>query len=149
MTRNKQRRRSGLTADAPIESAKQDELGRLPFAKSLARTITRMKGQESFVFGLCGPWGSGKSSVLKLVARELEKGRSEAKPLILDFNPWWFSGRDQLLQAFLAQLDAAIGRQDTGERTKKLGKRLATFGKILRPFSLIPGAARWRDQRRF
>lgn len=98
-----------LLADVPISCAKQDQLGRAPFAQSLARTVLSMKGQESFVFGLCGPWGSGKSSVLKLVVSFLGKGKASARPVVIEFNPWWFSGRDQLLHAFLSQLGAALG----------------------------------------
>src|SRR5579862_4888100 len=130
-----------LLGDAPVSDPKQDQLDRLPFAKTLATTILSMKGQDSFVFGLCGPWGSGKSSVLKLVAAELEANRARNKPLIFDFNPWWFSGQDQLLKAFLSQFGSALGRVDTGGRLSALGSKLSTLGRLLRPFAQIPGAA--------
>src|ERR1700722_1160242 len=114
MARSRQPRSYSLLADVPVSDPKQDQLGRSPFAKALAKTITSMKGQDSFVFGLCGPWGSGKSSVLNLVNAERESGRSRNKPLVVDFNPWWFSGHDQLLNAFLSQIGAVLGRVDTG-----------------------------------
>jgi len=134
-----------LLADVPISLPKQDQLGRTSFAKTLAKTIKSMKGLDSFVFGLCGPWGSGKSSVLKLVIRELQAGRGRNKPVIVNFNPWWFSGKDQLLDAFLGQLASVLGRIDTGERVAALGSKLTRLGKVLRPFSWIPGASVVKD----
>src|SRR5207253_2380626 len=50
------------------------------------------------------------------------------------------SGQDQLLRSFLGQLGSAVGRVDTGSRVGKLGEKLTVLGRILRPFSLIPGA---------
>src|SRR5437870_2131474 len=72
-----------LLADVPVEQSKDDQLGRSPFARNMAKTITSMKGTDSFVFGLCGPWGSGKSSALKLVLEALGTGRAKNKPLIV------------------------------------------------------------------
>jgi predicted KAP-like P-loop ATPase len=134
-----------LLADVPVSLPKQDQLGRSPFAKSLAKTIKSMRGLDSFVFGVCGPWGSGKSSVLKLVVRELQAGRGQSKPIIVSFNPWWFSGKDQLLHAFLGQLGSVLGRNDAGERVAALGSKLTALGKLLRPFSWIPGASVVKD----
>jgi predicted KAP-like P-loop ATPase len=82
-----------LLADVPIDLPKDDQLGRVPFERSLAKTIKAMKGRDSFVFGLC----------------ELRSGRSESKPLMCNFNPWWFSGQDQLLRVFLTQLGSIVG----------------------------------------
>jgi predicted KAP-like P-loop ATPase len=128
-------------ADVPVRDSKQDQLGRSTFVKALARTIKSMKGEDSFVFGLCGPWGSGKSSVLRLVTAELQRDRASNNPLVIDFNPWWFAGHDQLLEAFLGQLGSALGRIDTGGRVSALGSKLSNLGKLLRPFGVIPGAS--------
>jgi predicted KAP-like P-loop ATPase len=145
MPARSRRKHQALLADVPVDLPKDDQLGRAPFAKTLATTIKSMKGLDSFVFGLCGPWGSGKSSVLKLVERELESGRSANNPLVCNFNPWWFSGQDQLLRAFLNQLGSIAGRIDTGGRVSGLGQKLSTLGKILRPVSWIPGARVVKD----
>lgn len=104
-----------------------------------------MKGRDSFVFGVCGPWGCGKSSVLRMVARELESGRSKSKPLVVSFNPWWFSGHDQLLVSFFSQLGAALGRSDSATGITDIGKRLGTLAKVLRPFGWLPGARGIQD----
>jgi predicted KAP-like P-loop ATPase len=134
-----------LLADVPVGLPQHDELGRSAFIKTMATTIKSMKGLDSFVFGLCGPWGSGKSSILKLVMRELQAGRGQSQPIIINFNPWWFSGKDQLLQAFLEQLASALAPDNTGNRLAALGSKLTILGKLLRPLSWIPGASVVRD----
>ena len=56
------------------------------------------------VVGVFGPWGSGKTSFLNLVKHELE-GESVH---ILEFNPWMFSGTEQLVQRFFIELTSSI-----------------------------------------
>src|SRR6266851_2419373 len=118
-TKKKKPQRPSLLADTPLADPKLDRLGRAGFASSLAASILDLKGQDSIVIGLCGPWGSGKSSVLNFLVAELEKSRKKDKPLVLHFNPWWFSGQDRLLQAFLQQLGAAVNRAETDKPVKK------------------------------
>jgi predicted KAP-like P-loop ATPase len=134
-----------LWADVPVENKRDDQLGRAAFAATLAKSIRSMKGSESFVFGLCGPWGCGKSSVLRMVVRELQSVKGKTRPLIVTFNPWWFSGQEQLLSNFLSQLGAVLGRDDPGAGATRLGEQLNTLGKVLRPFGWIPGAAILKD----
>ena len=140
MSGRSRRKAHALLADVPVVRPGDDQLGRVPFAHTLANTIKSMRGTDPFVFGLCGPWGSGKSSILNLVERELHAGRGKKKSIVFKFNPWWFSGQDQLLRAFLSQMGTFIGRIDTGKRVSKLGEKLSLFGKVLRPLGWIPGA---------
>ncbi|HEX8262948.1 MAG TPA: P-loop NTPase fold protein [Allosphingosinicella sp.] len=80
------------------EPAEIDQLGRRPFAQVLARRIreARDSGEElepsAFIVHLHGPWGSGKSSVLNFLERELTG--QEPKWIVVKFNAW----RDQRLQ---------------------------------------------------
>lgn len=127
-----------LLADTPISDPKLDRLGRAGFARSLASSILALKGQDSFVIGVCGPWGSGKSSVLNLLVSELEGSSQPNKPLVLHFNPWWFSGQDRLLQAFLQQLGAAVNRVEMDKPVKKASGLLGKLSTALKPVSLIP-----------
>src|SRR4051812_25331244 len=89
-----------LLTDAPLVEPRQDRLGRAPFARSLAQSVLALKGDDSFVVGICGPRGSGKSSIPNMMVAELEKKRRKNRPVILRFNPWLYSGRDRLLQNF-------------------------------------------------
>ncbi|WP_085032135.1 KAP family P-loop NTPase fold protein [Ensifer aridi] len=59
-------------ADPPILFSCHDRLGRVSFAKSLARKIDRLTDLDSgFVIGLDGEWGSGKTSVINMVVQAL------------------------------------------------------------------------------
>ncbi len=93
--------------DTPLSDPALDGLGRAPFAKSLADSIMKMDASETFVIGLQGPWGSGKSTVLNFV-REYVKQAPEEKPvLVVNFNPWWFSGSGHLFAEFFAAIQGA------------------------------------------
>ena len=105
-----------LLPDAPISSPHFDRLDRMPFVRSFAEAIRAVKGTDSVVLALAGPWGSGKSSLLNLIAGELERTSGEHPPLVMRFNPWWFSGTGQLVAAFLQQLAAALSRPEVHDR---------------------------------
>ena len=121
------------SADAPIADAAEDLLGRAQFASALADDIRRAPGESGFVIGLTGPWGSGKTSVLKLVEREL----GEDAIAVVSFNPWLFSGTEQLVEHFFAELAGqleAVG----GARLGKVTKALRGYGRVVSPFRYLP-----------
>src|SRR5436190_1928866 len=94
-------------ADSPITKAEQDELGRLGLARQIVEQIRRTPCDEGFVIGLLGPWGSGKTSILNLVRAQLAQAASE-DVIVVPFNPWLFSGAEQLVTRFFAELAAAL-----------------------------------------
>jgi predicted KAP-like P-loop ATPase len=104
-----------LIPDAPIASPGFDRLDRMAFVRSFAEAVRAVRGTDSVVLALAGPWGSGKSSLLNLIAGELEKTAGQQPPLVVRFNPWWFSGTQQLVAAFLQQLGAAVSRPEVKE----------------------------------
>lgn len=78
--------------DKPIQNYKDDVLNRFQFAQKIARAIKTISNNQSFVFALIGPWGSGKTSILNLVSNTIEE-KDESSPLIgnyitVRFNPW-------------------------------------------------------------
>lgn len=118
-----------LIPDAPITSPSFDRLDRMSFVRSFAEAIRAVHGNDSVVLALAGPWGSGKSSLLNLVAGELEAG--ETPPLIMRFNPWWFSGTNRLVAAFLQQLGAAVSRPPVRETLGNATGPLERLGEII------------------
>jgi hypothetical protein len=127
-----------LLTDVPLVDPRQDRLGRASFARSLAQSVLALKGDDSFVVGICDQWGSGKSSILNMMIAELGKGRSKNRPVILRFNPWLYSGRDQLLQAFLHQLGTTLDRVEKEKGPRNAAKMLDRFSLVLRPMSYLP-----------
>ena len=128
--------RPSLLPDTALNDPTLDRLDRSTFAESLATSIRSLEGTDSFAIGLCGAWGSGKTSVLNFLVSDLAKG--PASPIVVKFNPWWFSGREQLLGAFLSQLSAKLQLPNHVEKAKKASKLLGTFSAALRPVSMIP-----------
>jgi predicted KAP-like P-loop ATPase len=114
-----------LSADRPSSNPQDDLFGHAPFAESLANSICRYPGNDGLVLALYGPWGSGKSTVLSYVRHFLEQRPETEQPVIVTFNPWWFSGQENLARAFLGQLQAVLPAKS--EKFKKLGDLLGDF----------------------
>ena len=123
-------------SDDPITQAGQDRFDRARFAGLIGETIDAVPlGSASTVFGLVGPWGSGKSSVAELIRERLP-----ASWIVQSFTPWAAVGVVGLQLEFVAALDAALGgvmaEEQSARETLKKAVRLA------RPLlSAIPGLA--------
>ncbi len=134
--------------DRPIADPADDRLGRDGFVARLARALVTPDGRASgVVVGLTGPWGSGKSSLLNLLQAEIERRHPAA--VVVRFDPWLVSGRDDVITQFFAELLATITALGTakgrnGDALRDLGAKLAGYAKDLAPaaglFSLVPGA---------
>src|SRR5438132_894179 len=96
--------REKLRADNPIKNAGDDTLGRTPVAQAFAKEILELDCAEGIVVGVLGAWGSGKTSFINLARDELE-GSAAA---VVDFNPWMFSGAEQLLRSFFNEIAAQL-----------------------------------------
>ncbi|KTA79454.1 KAP family P-loop NTPase fold protein [Aeromonas salmonicida] len=114
-----------LSADRPSSNPQEDLFGHAPFAESLANSICRYPGNDGLVLALYGPWGSGKSTVLSYVRHFLEQRPEAEQPAIVTFNPWWFSGQENLARAFLGQMQAVLPAKNA--KFKKLGDLLGDF----------------------
>jgi hypothetical protein len=136
-----------LSKDRPIRTVEEDAFGLSGFANALATSLLQMSPEEGLVLSVEGPWGSGKSSAIALTSRtiqsrvltgvgesldELEKlsptkldERWEAKAKkrdvhIIRFNPWNFSGQENLVRAFFRELETQI----TGKSESKLKRAI-------------------------
>src|SRR5688500_19334776 len=86
-----------FSAARPISGRKEDRFKRSSFADALARQLLALPKDDSFVLGLTGPWGSGKTSVLRMVE---EAVANKPEVVVLKFNPWLFSGTEHLVAHF-------------------------------------------------
>ena len=120
---------SSLSADRPSTDPAEDLFGHAPFARTLARAIRGYRGSDGIVLALYGPWGSGKSTVLAYVEHELSQGPEAERPVVVTFNPWWFSGQENLAKAFLGQLQAVLPAKYKG--FEKVGNLIADFSGAL------------------
>lgn len=90
-----------ILPDYPIGNSDEDKLRRAPLAKKVAELVAQFEGKESFVIGIEGIWGSGKTSFVNMVLKDLE---GDEKLLFINFNPWNFSGQNELIMDFFSTL---------------------------------------------
>ncbi len=114
-----------------ITTANEDKLNRVNFKTAIARSINNYTNKEMVAFGLNGAWGSGKSSIINLIKEEINKDKYN----ILEFNPWYYSSRKQLLLDFFEQLSISVGCENTNSNT---GAALEKYGKLMKAASLVP-----------
>ena len=124
---------SDLSADRPGSNPSSDRLGYAPFAKSLAQSIVKLSRPEGHVIALYGSWGSGKTTMLNYIRHYLNEMEPSEQPIIVAFNPWWFSGSEDLIWAFLNQMQASLkGYKGFSWWTRfRMRRRLTTFAELL------------------
>ena len=119
--------------DAPIESISQDLFDRAEMARNCADTLTRIRSNQSYVVGLSGPWGSGKTSFLTLV-KEVLSDRVDT-PVVVDFDAWLYSSQEQLIRQFFAEVKRAIGNSAVDrigtKATHEIGAALAEYSETI------------------
>ncbi len=91
--------------------------------------------------GVLGPWGFGKTSFVNLARLELEK----AGVPILDFNPWMFSGAEQLVDHFFIELSAQLRIKPGFE---DVARDLEEYGEMFSGLGWIPVVGTWIERGR-
>lgn len=125
--------------DCPISLLEDDKLNRREFAESLAQAILNHKKENCLTISLMGKWGSGKTSIINMV--EDYWNQSDSGNIIVHFDPWYFSNRDDLIFQFFDILSNIPEKDFTDKininNLKKLGKSLVN----VTSFSLNVGLA--------
>ncbi|MCZ2115713.1 MAG: AAA family ATPase [Burkholderiales bacterium] len=119
--------RQHFVSDDPISSLSQDRFNRAPFASRIADTIARRSDSSSLVVGVFGPWGDGKTSVLKMMEEALT---NHDHVIVVRFNPWHFQSEEHLLRGFFATLADGLGKELPGLQ-EKAGDMLKKYGALL------------------
>jgi|GEM_PF-5162636 len=126
--------------DRPITSAAQDALGRKGFSHAIADRLVAWHGRDCLVAAIYGGWGTGKSSVKNMIVERLgEIGTAKtAEALhVLEFNPWQFSGSEQLTGEFFATLSESLVEHPASSSAKAKkqavasAERLGLYSKLL------------------
>src|SRR3990167_4888183 len=121
--------------DKPIETEKDDFLGRKRFSQHLGKALLDWKEKESLVIALYGEWGSGKSSVINLASGNIKKSDHENKPTIIEFNPWIFSEEDSMGEHFFNEIAKELEIRNDTKKDKRIAKKLKFYASLL---SLTP-----------
>lgn len=135
-----------------------DKFDRARFAEGIAKSIASYAAHntDSLVIGINGAWGSGKSTLLAKIKdvliestdyasksktqgafhkflKKIKRNKAQQhKTYILDFNPWMFSGKEELHSNFLIEFGSMIGsvNQRTRKTIQNLSRRMQWFSKL-------------------
>lgn len=111
--------RTPVNCDVEIHSIAQDRLGRAPFARRVAERIATAGDGPSVVFGLAGPWGAGKTSLLNMVDQQLRENHGKHWSVVR-FTPWSAADLAALTDEFYMAIAAAMPRNKKGKRAAGL-----------------------------
>jgi predicted KAP-like P-loop ATPase len=130
----------GLSEDRPIEHLTEDRLHRRRFAEQVANYIHAAPVTHGMVVAAMAPWGNGKTSFLNMVVEALRP----TNELVVRFNPWMFSGTEQLVARFFEEIRSVLLSNDA-KRYDNVVTALGRYGEALATASDIPflgGAAK-------
>ena len=133
--------KNSFLSDNPITLPEDDTIGRTKPAKAFAELVLSIDRTEGAVVGVLGPWGSGKTSFINLACEYLKENNA----CILEFNPWLFSGADQLVQAFFAEISAQLKIRMS---SKDIGQQLESYGEAFSGLGWIPVVGTWIERLR-
>ncbi len=87
-----------------------------------------MTPQDGIVLGIYAPWGAGKTTLLNFVQHYLDQHEEAERPVIVPFNPWWFSGQDDLAISFFRQLLSTLNKDKrVGDKIRGAVEKYADF----------------------
>lgn len=123
--------KNNLNVSLPIfikdRAVKDDLLGRDSIITLLYKSICQnFSKRDSFVIGLSGPWGSGKTTITNLVRKQLEAQNSDIK-IIKGLNPWISGSEAVLLNSFYDALLNALGINYSSRKIRKQLKEVSRY----------------------
>jgi hypothetical protein len=101
-----------ILADRPIDADPADRLGHGVYADALAAMIDHRGTATPLTVAVTGPWGSGKTSVVRLMHRRLGVVYEWPEPhLVCWFNAWLHDDAPALGTALAAAVADAVNRE--------------------------------------
>jgi KAP family P-loop domain len=70
------------------------------------------------VVGIHGPWGSGKTTLMHAIGRDLEAETSGARPIVVTFNAWKYQAKEALWRALILRLIGVL-REEVADEEKQ------------------------------
>ncbi len=92
-------------SDTPIQQIRDDQLGFHPSVIALKGILTETKIKDTpFIVGIYGAWGSGKTSMMRLLLSELDSNTC----ISVWFDAWRYTQQDALWRALLVSVVEGI-----------------------------------------
>ena len=76
-----------------------------------------------------GKWGMGKSTLLNFLVHYLGQPPSSAAINVMEYNPWWYAGPDEMVRGFFQQLSDVVAGGN--EELRELRSDLATLAEAV------------------
>lgn len=128
-----------LQTDNPIKKSSDDVLGRVGQAETFCQSVLRVDPSEGLVVGVLGPWGSGKTSFVNMAREWFEH---QLIPVV-DFNPWMFSGAEQLVSAFFDEVSAQLKLKPG---LLEAGQTIEQYGELFANLAWLPVVGEWIER---
>lgn len=136
-----------FNTDKPIERIEEDLLNRSTFSKELANAILAYTDTENFAISLCGEWGCGKTSILHMVVQEINKKSQDMpedeKPIIINFNPWNYSDKNQLISQFFKEICQTLNKPSNSKKLNSVGEAIEKYSSVIDYTKYIPVAGQY------
>ncbi len=145
-----------LVSDRPLREGDSDVLDFGRIAAGLSRFIRNSRTEPPLTIAITGPWGTGKSSLMNLLRRDLERRRFRT----IWFNAWHHQREESLLASLLESIRLTAtpplwSPKGIRFRIRLLGSRLSRYAApalvLLPVFALALGyilkdpSKRWHD----
>lgn len=130
-----------IPSDNPVATSSQDTLERFPVAQSFVSQVLSVDASEGAVVGVLGRWGSGKTSFINFA----RSGFEAREIVILDFNPWMFSGAEQLVDSFFIELSAQLRSRDDAQ-LERIASALSDYGEVFSGLAWLPVVGPWIER---
>lgn len=116
--------------DNPIFHENEDLLNRERFVLAASKQINAIIDKECYIIGINGKWGTGKTSILNLIEKELSS--SKYYHFTAKFNPWIYKSEELLLRDLFAIIIKGCRSQEKPTIKKKdIGRWLIKYAKYL------------------
>lgn len=123
----------------PDNETDRDFLNFTGVADTVAEIVVQAKGRPISI-GVSGAWGAGKSSMIRLVRRSLERRadaekKEDGKFIFVEFNAWLYQGYDDARAALMDVIGETLTKE--AESRKKGIDKAREFVERIRWFRLI------------
>lgn len=127
-------------SDRALESDEQDEFGFAGIAGKLAPSLIAATEGDGMVIGIEGPWGSGKSTMLNLLRKELS-ALDTSNLHIISIAPWLIGDGSSLVRTLIEAMADVLDdlEEESASRWSRNKKTVIKYGNVLRNYAAKTG----------
>src|SRR5688500_10721150 len=94
------------------QGLKGDKLGYKTYAETISTLLNELQpGNTGLTIGIFGGWGTGKSSILKMLSEQLESRDKCEDFLVVEFDAWRYAKQEELWLALLRRIIDQVERR--------------------------------------